>query len=310
MRCYNIDILGEPNKTDVVTYIEKRLHLIAEDEKLSPDWPGSEAILALSNKAGGLFIWASVVCAYLRTASFRDKKIQALISTEGSSLMSIEAKMDNLYATVLETCDWNDEDFVNAYQLVMGAIMASRTALSSAALQYLHEDYPNVFTEVLPRVNSLLMARYSPDEPINTLHLSLREFLTQRAHSAPLSQRYSINLKIHNERMAILCIQTIVRDLNNDNIPGLDYDVNQVYEQIGIPYLPVSEGLSYACRFWMRHLLDVEEPSSDLLKILPTFINEFFVPSLKVIVMDGSPDGVSKVWGWLKVSTQLCRSMS
>lgn len=105
VKAHNLDISGDANRVDVMKYIEERMRSIASFAALSPEWPGKEITNTLALKSEGLFIWASVVCSYLRNASFRDKKLQVLISNETSSPLSIDEKMDRLYSTVLDSCD-------------------------------------------------------------------------------------------------------------------------------------------------------------------------------------------------------------
>jgi hypothetical protein len=66
--------------------------------------------------------------------------------------------MDELYAEILSGCDWDDEDFVNGYHLVVGAIMAAMTPLSITALQSLHRTHSNL---ILTKY-SVPSPRYSP----------------------------------------------------------------------------------------------------------------------------------------------------
>jgi len=51
---------------DIAKYLTTRFREIADSyPSLGPDWPGPEVIRQLSDRAGGLFIWAKVVVEFI-----------------------------------------------------------------------------------------------------------------------------------------------------------------------------------------------------------------------------------------------------
>jgi hypothetical protein len=182
----------------------------------------------------------------------------------------------------------------------MGAIMAVRTPLSAQALEALHGTSLKLNVKaILQPVASLLTGIDKPDELIQPLHLSFRDFITSRALS---SSRFYISHKEHSARLALLCLVTLNVRIN-PNAPGLGF----LYAPgTWIPMLDaniISEEVWYACRFWMHHILDVECPSVDLIKALTHFLSNHFVAWVKILVSKGWFQSLVKVREWIMVSS-------
>jgi hypothetical protein len=130
------------------------------------------------SKAGGLFIWVSVVSEYLRRSANPDAKLKLLLSKQGPLSLVPEKKMDPMYSSILLGCDWEDEDFVKGYNLLMGAIMAAKTLLSTSALQslYRHDELAPIRNYLLP-LASPLTSLENDNTPVQIPYLSLKEFL-------------------------------------------------------------------------------------------------------------------------------------
>jgi hypothetical protein len=139
-----IDIHGTSNLTDIAVYIQNRLGYVSLMKGLGPDWPDLQLVLDFTAKAEGLFLWVATVTDYLCTVVRPKKKLATLLYERNTGSLHAESKMDELYAEILIGCNWDDEDFVDGYHLVVGAIMVARTPLSINALQLLHRTHPTL----------------------------------------------------------------------------------------------------------------------------------------------------------------------
>jgi hypothetical protein len=221
--------------------------------------------------------------------------------------------MDALYADVLSACDWNDEDFVHDYKLIIGAIMAAKTPFSSSALQSLHREYPTIdVREILRPLISVLTGFVDDGHLIRTIHLSFRDFLTLRAQSSSVHERFHVNEREHSQRLALLCLRVLNEDLTS-NISGTGYLTRVVQEREGIPPLDesqISEVLWYACRFWTEHIIDVEGPMSEaFLEPLRQFFTEKLIIWMEVLNSKYHFQTLRGVREWLQVSLS-CRPHS
>jgi hypothetical protein len=214
--------------------------------------------------------------------------------------------MDALYSEVLGTCNWDDEDFVHDYHLLMGAIMAAKTPLSSRALKFLHRINAELDVDgVLRPLSSLLTGLSDQNQPIRILHLSFRDFITSRAQSSLIHQRFYISEKEHNQRLAMLCLHVLNEDLT-PHTPGTGYLSESGSDTDGIPSIvesDVSEVVWYACRFWTEHIIEIEGDTSDtVLDNLRKFLADKLTLWIEVLNTQYPFQSLSRVRAWLQVS--------
>jgi hypothetical protein len=307
----SIDIHGSSNQSDIGVYIRNRLHYISSRKRLAVEWPGEVRTNHLINKSEGLFVWVSIVSEYLRTAVHPDRKLSTILYERNLSGVSMDDKMDTLYSEVLSTCDWADEDFVHGYHLLMGAIMTAKAPLSSIALKSLHRQHAELDIDgVLRPLGSLLTGLFNQDQPIHILHLSFRDFITCRAQSSLIHQRFYINEKVHNWRLAILCLHVLNEDLTA-HTPGTGYLSESGSDTGGIPSIVVSEVLWYACRFWTEHIIEIESDTSDtVLDSVRKFLAEKLTLWTEVLSTRYPFQSLSRVRAWLQVSAGIITFVS
>jgi energy-coupling factor transporter ATP-binding protein EcfA2 len=300
-----LHIHEQDNLNDIALFIPHRLRQVAEHHELEKGWPGQELVMSFEARAEGLFLWAATVCDYLRTRSNPTAELHKLVSTSPMSSTSAEAKMDGLYMKILEICDWSDEEFVSDYRRLMGAAVATKIPLRLLVLDKLYAHTPLASNLVLRHLSPLLTGLSKGESyPVRFLHLSLREFLTQRAKDSAESSRYAIDEKEHSQILAYLCLRHMNCDLNN-NIPDVGYIAKDESETPGIPIgsLEMVPGeLWYACVFWVQHVLDiVPPPTTAVLEQLREFLASKLTLWLEVVAMCGRYEGISSVLEWVQV---------
>jgi len=305
IRWRSIDIHGTANQTDIALYCHNRLRYIASRKRLDAGWPGPQLSSEFQTKAEGLFVWVSAVSEYLASPKTYnpDAKLRYFLSNPNLSGLPAETKMDKLYCEILKNCDWNDQEFVDMYQLVVGSIMALKTPLSASALQALHHSNPTFQAdEVLRSLSSLFIGISNGRQPIRILHISFRDFVTWRARSTPGLGQFYVDEKFHSQRLALSCLSILNHDLNHDHL-GIGYLTS---ETEGIPEIPdshISETLHYACRFWPSHVIEVENPMPEgFLDALHDFLSINLIRWMEVVNAKGQFQGLADVRRWLQVS--------
>jgi NACHT domain len=303
---FSIDIEEYNNLQDTALYAHHRLREVAKWRYLADDWPGSVLLNDFISKAGGLFIWVFVVSEYLRKSTNPDAKLKLLLSKQGPSILTPEKKMEQMYSSILLGCDWEDEDFVKGYKLLMGAIIAAKTPLSILALQSLHrhDDLAPVRNYLIP-LASLLTSSENENTPVKVLHLSLKEFLTIHARSfeSPTSQIFFLSEKEHSQRLGLLCLKVMNEDLEKCR-PAIEYlaDAWELDDALDISEITVSEELLYACNFWIDHVVKIEIPQASLVDELRKFLSNYVVPWAVVSASKGQFRNLADVREWLQVS--------
>ncbi|KAF7979788.1 hypothetical protein HWV62_40830 [Athelia sp. TMB] len=303
IRTHLIDIHSIENLQDISAYVDAQLQNHTIRRKMRPTELDEALVQDLKARAEGLFIWISTIFAYLRTAYNPRATLATLLSKSMPQGLEPTKKMDELYISILETCGpWKDVYFVKDYSLIMGAIMAAKRPLSLAALQAFHGGHHQPSAAMLLECfGSVLVGFEDENKPVRMLHLSFREFITDRAASdtTPLTHKFYIPLKAHNGRLTRLCLQTMINEFKSTThvtrYLADDYD--------GPPGIPskdahISEHFLYACECWIDHVVDVEQPSlvGDLIF---EFLSHHHTAWLEALTRNGVFRGSLRVRAWL-----------
>jgi len=302
VRLQTIDIHEKTNLEDIAIYVMHELKNVAELRKLGENWPDQHLADDFIRKAEGLFQWVATISRYLCRTTYPDNKLRSFLSDSTPTGLPAEKKMDDLYAAILHACDWDDNDFVEGYGLVMGTILAAKTPLSMSALQSLHRTTPALHVaEVVPHLSSLLTGLTDNKRPVQILHLSLHDFLTIRAQLSQDHTQFCISEKEHSQRLALLCLTILNEDLKQ-NMPGVGYLTG---DSPGIPKMTdsdISEELLYACRFWMDHIVEVEAPVPSLLiEALHSFLSTQLISWIEILTAKDKFQKLLEVRKWIQV---------
>ncbi|KAF8594481.1 hypothetical protein BDV93DRAFT_515736 [Ceratobasidium sp. AG-I] len=263
VRLAPLDINSSANLLDMNIFVRHRLQQLAEARGFDSDWPGEQLRSEFEARAAGLFIWVTTVCDYILSRTNPRRELEKLVSGSRPAKTSAELKMDKLYAMILDSCDWDDEDFSNGYHRAMGTALATKTPLTISAWNMLFDDKPAVSDFVLQKLSALLTGM-SKDrhetQSVRVLHQSLRDFLVVRAGSLPECTKFRVDEQKHSQNLALLCLRLLNGDLY-EGMAGVGYLAKDESECPGIPKIEdaeVSEALWYACQFWIDHVLDVK----------------------------------------------------
>ncbi|KAJ6543136.1 hypothetical protein B0H19DRAFT_1268300 [Mycena capillaripes] len=291
----DLGIHESANHEDMAIYVDIKLKEIASYHCLE-DWPSPELTLQFLSRAEGLFIWVATICEYLLQACYPDRMLDRLLETMRETQLPPEKKMDALYFTLLEACNWDDIDFVDGYSQVMGVMVIQRKPLTVGALQQLHGPMPRVRAIVLP-LASLITGSTSDHQPVQILHSSFREYVTQRAIG-----HHRIVAKLHQMRLIALCLG-ILNTVFSVDIPGCGYLNSR--ESAGIPdvELNLTEEQWYAAEFWCAHLVQVVNPTEDVITALHQFLSLHLTTWIEVMVSKRMYKSLIPVCEWLETDS-------
>ena len=251
------------SRNDILEYTRHRLEEIRiKNGRLGDNWPGEDKIRSLANRAGGLFIWASNACLYIKSYA-PNQRLSALLEKqlEGNSSGPF-ARLDSLYETGLHSAGlWHDALFRSDCCNVLGVILCARVPLSCSVIDALLELPQDTSSwDSVSRLGCLL--HVSETEPIRILHPSFHDYLSERCRDNP----WSTDLKRHNKELALRCIKLLDKELR-ENICDMT-----------LPYLSTKytlpEALSYACKFWIEHICLVSDITDDILNEIYAFLDK------------------------------------
>ncbi|KAF8334305.1 uncharacterized protein EI90DRAFT_535321 [Cantharellus anzutake] len=305
---YPIDRLGldlspDANMHDCAIYIRSQLR------ELKDVHPGLEdrieyedkLVQSILERAGGLFIWISIVFHYMKITNGDPARVlKKLLNDDLSrSKASPEKMMDGLYTSILEKCNWEDDDFVHDYPIVMGAILTARKPLFVAAWDailspFLYSPIQYTLAELAPLILN---------KPIRILHQSLHDFLMDRIEpQSPILCRFAVDAGRENTRVALRCVQILNEGLSTMEGLGLIEDLSEKTELPPIPQEMLSEQLHYACRHFVYHLSQVHESPEAHNESLHTFFSQQIMQWMEVCVRTEGYISISSFPEWAKLS--------
>jgi NACHT domain len=273
---YSLDIDSVATQEDISKFLRHRfsdIRMTMKHSQLGADWPGDDKIRSLTNSAGGLFVWASTACLYIKSYK-PDERLNELITQQSEVDSSGPfVQLDTLYKTGLQSAGlWDNDSFRTDCRNILGAILCARIPLSHSTIDSLL---------ALPRSGSSLesisrlgcVLRISETEGIRTLHPSFHDYLSRRCSGEP----WSIDLELHNARLARHCIQFLDNTLR-ENICGLT-----------LPH-PVqnespSEAISYACKFWVEHICLITDAADDIGDLIYGFLCRHLLHWMEVLAL-------------------------
>ncbi|UZP36484.1 hypothetical protein NXS19_004300 [Fusarium pseudograminearum] len=227
------DVSASVIKQDILTFFHHKMKLIRDDwnasvgekRKLPQDWPGSECIRSLTDKAVPLFIFAATACRFIseRQLGSPEKQLHRFLEyqTDGTA-----AHLDFTYRPVLaqlfssNSSETIKHQVIHEFQRVVGTIVNLFDPLSASSLSRLLDVDQDIVDSKLDLLHSVLDVRSSPDLPIRMLHLSFRDYLTSpetRKHQFWIDEKKSAS---NLAKDCLRVMQTLQPDICRLKNPG------------------------------------------------------------------------------------------
>ncbi|KIJ31047.1 hypothetical protein M422DRAFT_267367 [Sphaerobolus stellatus SS14] len=165
---------------DIERFIRNELQTVSS--KLDRQWPNDSWVAKLAESSGGLFLWASTACSFIKLSAKNISapviQFNALVSNRG-----IIGDIDDLYQKVLGLKFSNQvdhEEILPNFKTLMKKILVAKVPLSRAALNdiFNYESISEITEEILPHLGAFLTGTDEMTSPIQFLHFSFKEFLT------------------------------------------------------------------------------------------------------------------------------------
>ena len=258
---------------DIKSYISARLNQI-------PDFfVDASRLQFLVDCSEGLFQWAFVACEFIQGNGKLSSPEKQFLKLFNSSTTPSLTKLDALYDTILqEVCADNDQDDMQVFQSVIGQILALFEPLSLDALitmqKHFSSGYAHRIKSVLKHMGSVLSGVTSHSIPIQPLHSSFYDYLTDCSHS----KNFYIDMSLHRNDLALATIQVMKAELHfnmcnlkssyqlNSDIPDLAQKIKQF----------ISPALSYSCQYWASHVQQATATlfHSKIIALVREFLNQ------------------------------------
>src|SRR3984957_12983213 len=307
-----LKITSSNNKDDVTSFLHHKFAEIRHAKHLlclAPDWPGEKIIHTLGSHSGGLFQWCSTAIKLIEEAHDPEMKVEQLV--KAPELGTAEVALYSLYTAVFEDAGpWEDENFRNDFQAVIGTILVACQGLTLETLdQLLGMKRPALYT--IQHFGSVFS--WGSGQPVQFLHPSLLDFLQDMKYCK--GNYWFIDTADHHFLMARRCFEIMTKELRFDmcqrptshvfdeKVVGLDDLVN---EAISLP-------LQYSCCFWGTHL-QIAPCEAENMQMLANLVHGFlhshllyWLECLSLIKkVSIAHMAVTSMQEWLKVNCSLC----
>ncbi|KAF8314387.1 uncharacterized protein EI90DRAFT_3022348 [Cantharellus anzutake] len=307
-----IDLLGDTNMHDCAAYIQFQLQDLKKwhphlSHKLQDE---DSAVQEIREQAGGLFIWISTIFRYMKKPRKNPMRtLESLLDTGTKrSKVPTQKMMDDLYTRILKKFDWEDEDFVHDYPIVMGAIFVAQQPLSITAWDAILSPFLNSSVQyALAELAPLLSGVEDSHIPVRILHQSFRDFIVDRIDPQTISSHFTlITVGVENARVALRCTEILNKDLCSVNGLGQIENLSEKDEMPRIPPKELSEHFRYACRHIIHHLSGVQGRSEELAGPVSMFLSQEATQWVEVCVRMENYVSISLLPEWAKVWVMDC----
>ncbi|KAJ7828495.1 hypothetical protein B0H14DRAFT_3144245 [Mycena olivaceomarginata] len=156
-----------------------------EHPHLPTTWPGMEAVDSLVKHARGLFIWATVACAYIK-ADEPAEHIKTLLSNPSERQLQ-EESLDNLYTIAIHAAgNWDQAKFAKDMHSVLSIIIFSQNPQSLECIGELLEMTHIRTSEMISRLQSII--RTDQNGMVHAIHPSVHDYLVDPRSVKPTAE--------------------------------------------------------------------------------------------------------------------------
>lgn len=306
---------------DILVYITNELFKVRRRHaQLTPEWPGAAITAELGHRAGGLFIWVTVACDYIRHSLDPDVSLRRLLSVSESNAHrpQAESKLDQLYLDILHrySADYPPAEATTIFQYVIGSMIAAKTPMARTTLdsllglnregaEILYDGCYIELTTTETVIASLGSIIRRDDGLVRVLHTSITDFLINDQRCT--DKRFYVDLSKQNLLLASRCLRSmdeLKRDICNiKDSTKLNIEITDLDQRLK-SCLP--EHIRYASQFWYRHLLDATSPDNALYEDIRHFFSTCLLNWMEVMSLLNNTGTIVTALGsvktWVNVS--------
>ncbi|KAJ7794325.1 hypothetical protein B0H14DRAFT_2532892, partial [Mycena olivaceomarginata] len=232
-----------------------------------------EAVDSLVKHACGLFIWATVACAYIK-ADEPAEHIKTLLSNPSERQLQ-EESLDNLYTIAIHAAgNWDQAKFAKDMHSVLSIIIFSQNPQSLECIGELLEMTHIRTSEMISRLQSII--RTDQNGMVHAIHPSVHDYLVDPRRCDP-GLPWSLNKEEEHRIMAAYCINCLNSRLSRNMTPLLHLQKS---------HSALSDAVVYACNSWPHHVCSVK-PTAELAHTIYTFFSKHLMHWLEALGIMG-----------------------
>ncbi|KAJ7883605.1 WD40 repeat-like protein, partial [Mycena leptocephala] len=270
-----LDIATEKTQEDIALYIRQCMEDVRKaNPSLHSPWPGEDAIMQLTERSGGLFIWASTAYKFIDGGYKPQNKLETLLSRQ----FTPESCLDDIYTVALENiAHWTDDDFSQDALAVLSCIVLGKAYLPDEGMDSLLGFKPGTAADILKDLGCVV--QWTPGQTARVLHASFSDYLTEFHRSG--FHPWFVETKTQSRSLALRCFRILNSQLRF-NMCGLESShlLNSEVPDLPARIERLSPVLPYASQYWANHLQSTAHdtaPDAEILRELGTFVGSRFL---------------------------------
>jgi hypothetical protein len=281
---------------DIRAYLASRFAHIARDyPSLSSDWPGVPIIDELTEKAAGLFVWATTITRFIEQGDPVEQ-----LDTFKTHI--IDGDLYDLYKNILNTAfgPHLSAGLADGFKAITGAIILAKTPLPLKDFSPLLQIKPTRVDFVRNALQSVLDTNGGA---LRFLHQSFVDFLC--SPSCPQSLAFQHDAQSRN--LAIAAVRTMEDHLKFDicQFPSSYLRNDEVLDLDRLIAEGIPSHLAYSCWFWAHHMA-ATPVNRELSKRVERFLEANFLYWLEVMSitkkLSAAAESLRLVAAWSGVS--------
>jgi len=240
-----------------------------QHDELPAEWPAEPDVQSLVIQAIPLFIFAFTVSRYIAEVDPRGRLDLMLRQSLNKSLTGLKGTyLPILTQVVASGDDDRRESRILEFKRIVGSLVLLYDPLSASALMSLVGALPREVVRVLRPLRSVLNIPHALDgrldleTPITLFHLSFRDFLTDSALGK--ENMFWIEAAEMHRQLGMHCIRLLESGGLKEDICGV---VGPGTRRSAVAKSEVRaslpEALTYACSYWVQHVVSGEEQIKD-----------------------------------------------
>ncbi|KAF9643542.1 WD40 repeat-like protein [Thelephora ganbajun] len=255
----------EPNlvNDDIRLFFKRSFLEPARRQRELDDWPTTEQLDLLCERAAGLFVYAAATIGFVgRRNNDPKEQLDRLLRSpessahEGKTKLKANTTLDSLYMSILQEA-FGDNDLEDDHKTrsIFGAVILAANPLSPSAIAtLLGFGAKEVFLR-LSSIHSLLILQDDISQPVRSFHKSFPDFIVDKTRCT--NERFHISPPSHHPELLAGCLKLMNQmfEKNMCNLPDaiINREVDDLYERTERHLDPA---LRYACKSWHKHLTD------------------------------------------------------
>jgi hypothetical protein len=196
------------------------------------NWPSEESLDELTERAGGLFIYASTVMKFISArGAIPEARLRTILDRSHRSGGSTYRQLDAIYDHVLQTAVPADlepeeqEERIRRLRFLLGVLVVLRTPMSFSVLAELLEVEEHILRAELDAVSAVVLVPEKHDDAVELFHASFPEYLSDVSRCTAFGGRIAVCPEESHAHLAVHAVTTMMQatDSKSDRSGAFNY---------------------------------------------------------------------------------------